>query len=165
MSKPNTAFLRERFPLMYDEDDQNLGQWCPLPADLPLFLRQVFPKSLAARELVLELYQHLPFGGGTLVSVSDATIARRTGIEKRNVQRTRESAEFRRWVTVCPGEPRRKGEKLQAGVYDLRRLMLRYNSFHYRGEVSEEPVVLLACGACLACKNEAPDLCRQRRAA
>jgi len=135
MSERNTKFLAERFPLMFDADDERYGEWFPLPADFPKFLRSVMPKSVVARDLVIELYQRLPFGGGTVVRIGDEAIERRTGIDRKSIQDARRYLPFQRWVTVVPGEKREPGKDPISTVYDLKKLQLRYNSWHYRDEV------------------------------
>lgn len=126
----NANLIAKRFPLMA-EGPQDGRQWYPLLDDLPKFLRHLFPRRVQARELVQELFQHLDYyTPGCVVRLSDAKAAERTGIDRRDLQETRESAAFNRWVRVCPGEVRRAGFEPLATVYDLHKLMLAYNSWH-----------------------------------
>jgi hypothetical protein len=126
-------FLVERFPLMFDEDEESPHEWFPLPADFPRFLKSIFPRSSQRRDLVLELFQRLDFNGkSTVIRLSDETATKRTGIDRRDIQAQRKSADFNRWVRVVPGEQRKKGYEPTATVYDLHKLMLCYNSWHYK---------------------------------
>lgn len=107
----------KRFPLMFD--DGASPQWFPLPADLPVFLRGSAPNN-PVRWLIIELFQHLPFEGGTEVQVTDATLAARTGLTRSAIQDARNSLHFQRLVSVAPGEPRStKNPNGIPTVYDL----------------------------------------------
>lgn len=133
-TKTETSLPAKRFPLMFDVDAA--PKWCPLPADLPLFLR-AHVKSNPARWFILDLFQGLDFGGGSsLVELGDVKASSRTGMTRQGIQDVRDDREFKALVRVAPGA--RKGfvdaKEVRhpdgiTTVYDLHKLMLKYNTW------------------------------------
>lgn len=119
---------KESGPVMVSNwllDPTNMGgSFIPLSADFARWVYQTL--SPAGARTVLDLMQLLDFRGGTRVRISDKVLARRVGLDERNLLRFLRAPKFTALVDVTRGKPWTAGERRQVTTYNLANLFYAF---------------------------------------